>query len=539
MAIDLTFHGAAQTVTGSCIELACGKQRLLVDCGLFQGARSLEALNHEGFPFDVSAIDAVILTHAHIDHSGLLPRLAADGYKGPIWCTAPTRDLIGYMLADSAHIQESDALHHNKRRDRADEAEREPLYTVADAEAAVALVQTVALDTWFDPAPGIRARLWNAGHILGSASIELVADGVSLLCSGDIGPVARALQEASSGPAGMDHVICESTYGDRDRNDLDPARRQLLLRDEIQSALAAGGNLIIPVFAVERTQELLFDMAALFESGALAEHQVFIDSPLATRATDVFLHADLPGTRDGAVFHHPAFHFTATTAESVRLNSTSGAIIMAGSGMCEGGRVRHHLIHNLAREDSTILFVGYQAKGSLGRTIVDGARRVRISGEDLAVKARIRRIDSYSAHADREDLLAWIAARKPIHGTLFLNHGETEAIAALGEACEGIDLRKPAIGEIYRLEAGKPARRLSTGDPAIQAVVSGDWQNAYADFAVNLKRDLQRIHDDAARQRAIAQMRRILDEFAVHRAEHRDASASRRTRPPARHRHQR
>ena len=511
MSLDIQFHGAAQTVTGSCTEVIVGKRRLLVDCGLFQGPRSLEHLNHQPFGFDVHAIDAVILTHAHIDHSGLLPRLAAEGYRGAIWMTAPTRDLIGYLLADAARIQVSDARHHNLRRDRADGRAHEPLYTPIDAERAVDLARTADLDDWFEPCPDVRARFWDAGHILGAASVEIEAGGVSLLFSGDLGGKIASLENQPKGPIGIDHVICESTYGDRPKPPTGIAERRQALKMEIEGAMRAGGNLIIPVFAVERTQELLLDMATLFDSGELAPRSVFIDSPLATRITAVFAHSDIDGTLDGAVFSHSAFHFTESSQESIRLNALSGAIILAGSGMCEGGRVRHHLIHNLARPDSTVLFVGYQAHGTLGRTILEGANRVRISGHDIAVRARIRSIEGYSAHADRSDLLAWIDARRPISGSLFLNHGEANAIASLALGCKDKgDVRLPSIGERFRLTAGAPAQRIRTGDPALHAAVERDWQNDYADFSLRLKRELEKIADPAARRHAIRAMRQVL-----------------------------
>lgn len=526
--IELSFHGAAQTVTGSCMELSRGGQRLLIDCGLFQGSRGLEKLNHEPFPFRASAIDAVVLTHAHIDHSGLLPRLVAEGFSGPIWCTAQTRDLLAYMLPDAARIQEGDAMRRNRRRDRADEPEIDPLYTEADADQAVAQARVVPLDQDFEPLPGLTARLWNAGHILGSASVELRDGDHVMLFSGDLGPECKAFYPDPAAPAGVDHVICESTYGDRERVTQTIEQRRTLLEDEIRGALARGGNLVVPVFAVERTQELLLDMARLFNDGRLRDISVFIDSPLASRATGVFARhaAELEDMGDGEIFRHPAFHYVESPAESMRLNSMSGAIILSASGMCEAGRIRHHLVHNLARSDSTILFVGYQAQGSLGRTIVDGAHRVRISGRDIAVRAHIRRIDSYSAHADRSDLIDWIAHRAPIRGSLFLDHGEAPAVRSLQEAVSPTvaSVITPAIGERYLLSPGQPAKRLATGREDVQQVIGGDWQNDYADFAVNLKRELGHIHNEAQRREAILRMRRVLDDYRNHRETRRSRS---------------
>lgn len=533
--IEITFHGAAQTVTGSCMEVVHGKYRILIDCGLFQGSRGLEHLNHEPFRFQPDKLDAVILTHAHIDHSGLLPRLAAQGFTGPIWCTEPTQDLLHYMLADAARLQEGDAARRNRRADRADEPPVEPLYTVADADLALGMMRQVPLNIWFEPVAGLRARLWNAGHILGAASVELGVGEMTVLFAGDLGPDVKSLETPPEAPAGVDHVICESTYGDRDRQDVSPEQRLAILASEVGAAIERGGNLIIPAFAVERTQELLLDLATLFDRGVLATRPIFIDSPLASRATSVFAKHGPPDTGDGAVFRNSAFHYVETSTESMSLNQMSGAIILAGSGMCEGGRVRHHLVHNLPRRESTVLFVGYQAQGSLGRTIAEGAKRVRISGRDIAVRATIRRIDSYSAHADRSDLVHWIESRRPIRGSLFLTHGEGEALASLKSAFDKTENTLiPAIGERYRLRAGEAATRLCTGIDGIQQVISGDWQNDYADFAVNLKRDLQRISNESARKDAIRQMRRIIDDLAAHRDRHVAAGRGRHSGPARR-----
>ncbi len=522
--IELAFHGAAQTVTGSCMELSWHGRRLLVDCGLFQGTRSLEWLNHGEFPFQPGQIDAVILTHAHIDHSGLLPRLVAEGFSGPIWCTAPTRDLLAYMLPDAARIQMAEVERRNRRADRADEPHHDPLYTEADAELAISLVRTVNLGDWFEPVPDLRARYWNAGHILGSGSVEIRNHDLGILFSGDLGPEYKAFHPDPEAPSDIDYVVCESTYGDRERPTVTIEQRRNLLEGEIKAALARGGNLVIPVFAVERTQELLLDIASLINAGRIANHPVFIDSPLASRATSVFAqHADSLEDMNGEnVFRHPNFHFVEDAQASMRLNTMSGAIIMSASGMCEAGRIRHHLVHNLPRANSTVMFVGYQAPGTLGRVILDGAKRVRISGKAVAVKAHVTRIDSYSAHADRSDLLGWIRGRMPIRGSLFLDHGEPLAIASLREtlAHEIPSIITPAIGERYVLAPGAHAKRIATGRIDVQAAVSRDWQNDYADFAVNLKKELMHIRDAHRRQEALRQMKRVLDQYRDHREGH-------------------
>ena len=525
--LTLRFHGAAGTVTGSCMELSLGDRAILIDCGMFQGSRSLETLNHGAFSFDPAQIDAVVLTHAHIDHCGLLPKLAAQGYDRAIWCTPATTDLLEYMLADAGRIQEGDTMRRNRRRDRAGEARFEPLYTEQDALRAWRLSRPVPLCEWFEPAPGFRARLWNAGHILGSASVEIEAGGTRLLLSGDLGPDNKAFHPDPAAPAGVDHVVCESTYGNRARERLTLDQRRDRLEEEVKAALARGGNLIIPSFALERTQELLLDLARLADENRIPNVPIFVDSPLASLATKVFAAhaADLEDTGGQNIFRHPSIHYVEQVSESIRLNSMSGAIIMAASGMCEAGRIRHHLKHNLFRRDSTVLFVGFQAKGSLGRVILDGAQRVRISGEDINVRAQIRRIDSYSAHADRDELHNWITKRRPISGSLFLSHGEREASEGLRDLILGDDPASnvilPGIGECYALPPGAPARRVQTGRVDLAELVGEDWQNDYADFITGLRKNLGKIRSERARQEALAELRRVLDAYNEFRDEKR------------------
>ena len=523
--LDLTFHGAAGTVTGSCMEFAGSESRILVDCGLFQGSRTLETLNHGHFAFAPDRIAAVVLTHAHIDHCGLLPKLVRDGFTGPIFCTPATADLLRFMLADAGRIQESDAKRRNRRPDRAGEARFEPLYTGADAQKAWGQARPVDLGEEFAVAPGFRAKLWQAGHILGSASAELRAEGMRVLCSGDLGPANKEFEpdpQSPTGhdPEGIDHVICESTYGDRTREHLTIAERRDRLETEIREAILRGGNLVIPTFALERTQELVLDVIRLAEANRIPNVPVFVDSPLASQATSVFARhaAELEDLEGIDICRNPSVHYTEGVAESQRLNAVSGAIILAASGMCEAGRIRHHLRHNLHRRDSTILFVGFQAAGSLGRIIADGAERVRLSGEDITVRARIRKIDTYSAHADRDELHAWIRGRMPIAGSLFLNHGEADAVAGLRDLVQlddpALKIHTPRLGEAYELRAGRAARRTRTGriDIGGKGFDWGgpDWQNDYAAFTSGLKGELSRIRSPSARRRAIERMRQVL-----------------------------
>ncbi|WP_422332013.1 MBL fold metallo-hydrolase [Rhodococcus sp. (in: high G+C Gram-positive bacteria)] len=501
------------------MELALEDKRILVDCGLFQGSRTLEMLNHDAFAFAPDRIDAVVLTHAHIDHSGLLPKLVAQGFEGPIFCTEQTADLLEFMLADAGRIQEFEAERRNRRRDRAGEDRFAPLYTEQDGLEAWRRARPVALEEWFEPAAGFRARLWNAGHILGATSAEIEAGGVRLLFSGDLGPEHKAFHADPEGPSGLDYVICESTYGNRGRVRLTIEQRRSLLEEEITRAIGQGGNLVIPAFALERTQELLLDIAHLADENRIPDVPVFVDSPLANRATGVFAkHADeLEDLGGKDIFHHPAIHYVDDASVSKRINNMSGAIIIAASGMCEAGRVRHHLEHNLHRRDSTILFVGFQAQGSLGSVILDGAKRVRISGEDINVRASIRRIDSYSAHADQAELLEWVEARRPISGSLFLAHGEPEAVAVLADLVRehdpSLSIITPELGETYLLEPATPAKPRHTARTDLAQLTGRDWQNDYADFAVSLKHELGRIGDVEARRKAIADMRQVLEGY--------------------------
>ncbi len=501
------------------MQFAIGETSILVDCGMFQGSRSLEMLNLDNFEFDARGISAVILTHAHIDHSGMLPKLVARGFKGDIWCTHPTSDLLEHMLADAGRIQEYDTKRRNRRRDRAGEEPFEPIYTEQDALAAWRLCKPVALEEWFEPAPGFRARLWNAGHILGSASVELEAAGTKVLCSGDLGPDNKAFQLDPTGPSGFDHVVCEATYGSRLREKVSIEERRKYLEAEVRAAAARGGNLIIPAFALERTQELLLDLAAMLQSGSIPNVQVFVDSPLANRVTGVFERyaTGLEDTGNANIFDHPSFHFTTDVKESIRLNSVSGAIILAASGMCEGGRIRHHLIHNLHRRQATVLFVGFQAQGSLGRVILEGASNVRISGQEVRVRAQIRRIDYYSAHADQGELLDWIGERSPITGSLFLDHGEPDALEQLRKELQRSDpelsVRLPQIGERYALHPKKPAKRVRTGRTDVPQTLGLDWQNSYAEFTTGLRSRLRQIRDETKRKEAVQKMQEVLESY--------------------------
>lgn len=514
-ALELTFHGAAGVVTGSCMELRAGAQRILIDCGMFQGSRSLEALNHEPLPFDVRNIDAIVLTHAHLDHSGRLPLLARQGCRARIWCTLPTANLLEPLLADSVRLQTADAERRNRRPDRAGLAPFEPLYDESDVATVVETAHGLHYGEWANIAPGVDIRFSDARHILGSASVEVRAGGQQLLFSGDIGNEAAEAASLAAPEGGWDHVVCESTYGDRDRARHSIDERRELLARIVEPALAKGGNLLIPAFALDRTQAVLGDLVALFSSARLRPVPVFVDSPLADRVTRTYRRFSDP--REGAsAFDDAHVRFTSSVEQSRGLNRITGAIIIAGSGMCTGGRIRHHLVRNLPRADSTVLFVGYQARGSLGSVLESGAHAVRVMGNDVRVRAKIEILDAYSAHADHQALLAWLAKRAPVTGTVFLDHGEPPALERLAA-----DARKigsfaapvvPLLGERFRLEKGAPASRV--GEPRLGAselAGPGDWQNRYGAFVASLQERLRALPSDAARRRALEAAERALD----------------------------
>ena len=336
----------------------------------------------------------------------------------------------------------------------------------------------------------------------------------------------RAFLRDPTGPKGFDYVICESTYGSRVREKVTLEQRRQMLQAEVEGAITRGGNLVIPSFALERTQELLLDLDFLLREKKIPQVPVFIDSPLANEITGVFARYSegLENTGGANVFAHPAFHYVNDVQESIRINSMSGAIILAASGMCEGGRIRHHLIHNLHRRESTVLFVGYQAQGTLGRVILGGAKNVRISGQDIQVRAQIRRIENYSAHADQSELLEWIDDRSPISGSLFFTHGEPDSMETMRREMQKrapeLSVKLPEIGETYELVSGKPAKRIKTGRTDLGLKTGRDWQNAYGEFVSSLKGRLGLIHDVREREKALEQMRRVLDSYAEHRQRH-------------------
>ena len=522
MSLTLTFHGAAECVTGSCMRLDTDHGRFLVDCGMFQGPKTLKTLNYEAFPFDPASIDGVFLTHAHIDHSGLLPKLVRAGYRGPIYATRATRDLCEVMLADSAEIQEGEVEHLNRRKLRRGEKPVEPIYSTVDVDPALRLFQTVKFGERFAAGPGMEATWWPAGHLLGAASIELaIAAGgetVRLLFSGDLGSGRQPFLPAPDGPRDVDHVILESTYGDRDREDLDLEGRRAGLAEELRAAKAAGGPLLMPTFAVGRAQELILDLLAVMDADPALAGEIYLDSPLAIEATDVFLrrgwNPDAGSNPFETLRHATRLHHLQRPQESDGLERIRGwHVILAGSGMCDAGRIRRHLKRLLWRRETTVLITGFQAAGTLGRLLLEGRPILRIQGEDIRVGARIRTLDAYSGHADATDLVNWLKARGQVGGSVLLDHGEPVALEALRArlADGGWRTAVPAMDDAFvltktsaeRLVGGRP--RLAPGQAARL-----DWHNDRADFLVRLNEVLQAQPDDGARTALLQRLGRLL-----------------------------
>lgn len=514
MSLKLTFHGAAGCVTGFCARLTTERASVLIDCGMFQGPKTLKALNYDRFPFDPAEIDAVLLTHSHIDHSGLLPKLMRAGFKGPILATAGTRDLCAVMLPDAGDIQENEVRHLNRRNQQRGRKLVEPIYTARDAQRTLEHFRTVKLGREIQTAPGTTARYWEAGHILGSASIEIrveTEDGpVVVLFSGDLGPGGRDFLPDPQGPTNIDHLVIESTYGNRPRAPLDPAARRRILAQELRAARKAGGPLLIPAFAVERSQELLADLQILTRDGEIPEADVFLDSPLAIEATEVFRKHGWSPAMDRNPFEDlrqsGRLMFLKEPWESDRLERLRGwHIILAASGMCDAGRVRKHLKRLLWRKDATVLLPGFQAVGTLGRILAEGANSVRIQGEDISVRARVRSLDIYSGHADQAGLVAWAEARQPVTGTVFLAHGESDALEGLRDALvqAGVPsdrLAIPALDERYLL-----TKTAAVGEPGSARILPAaasrpDWHNARARLMLDLNARLEALPSDAARE---------------------------------------
>jgi metallo-beta-lactamase family protein len=457
--MKLSFHGADRSVTGSCHLLEAAGKRVLIDCGMYQGGRELDEENAEAFGFDPAGIDFVLLTHAHLDHCGRLPLLVKRGFRGEIVTTAATRELTRIVLLDAAHLQEEDAARRARRHARRGQAPSpEPLYGVLDAlNSTDRFGRAASYGQKLSLAPGIEVTFYDAGHILGSASlfIEVTERGATrrIVFSGDLGNAGRPLLRDPVAPPRADAVVMETTYGDRLHKPIGPSVEELY--GAIEATFRRGGNVIIPTFALERAQEILYYLREGVDRGRLGDSlQVFLDSPMAISATEIFRRH--PECFDAAAaarfdaghdpFALPGLHFCRETAESMQLNRiVGGAVILAGSGMATGGRVRHHLRHNLWREQSSVVFVGFAAKGTLARRIIDGAKSVSLFGEDVPVRAGIHTINGFSAHADRDELLAWHRRIQP--DVTFLVHGEEDVMTRFATNLTNGRVVLPSLGQ--------------------------------------------------------------------------------------------
>ncbi len=459
--MEISFHGADRSVTGSCHRLVCGGRQILIDCGLFQGSRALAEDNAGDFGFDPAAIDFVVLTHAHLDHCGRLPLLVARGFRGEIVSTAATRDLAQVVLSDSAHLQEEESQR-TYSHSHGHRAPTPPLYTMTDTEHALARFgRVLEYGQVFDLCPGVRVTAYDAGHILGSASLyfELSEGGHvrTIVMSGDLGNGGRPLLNGPIAPPKADVVVMETTYGDRLHRPLPQTLEEFY--GAVADTHARGGNVVIPTFALERAQEILYYLRVGVEQGRLPSSlTVFLDSPMAILATQAFRdHPEAVAAPVGRMlergedpFAVSGLHLARDGAASRAINTISGgAVIMAGSGMCTGGRVMHHLQHNLARDACSVIFVGYAAVGTPARRVIDGAQSIRLFGEEVPVRARIYTINGFSAHADRDELLAWRA--KVGAPRTFLVHGDADVMQKFASRLTGTAVELPEPGQSYPL----------------------------------------------------------------------------------------
>ncbi|MBP7585700.1 MAG: MBL fold metallo-hydrolase [Spirochaetes bacterium] len=494
--MQIEFVGAARSVTGSCYIVKNGDFTIMVDRGMFQGNRALRDRNYLRSIHAPKEIDALLLTHAHIDHSGLIPRMVKDGYANQIFATRATVDLCAVMLPDSAHIQEMDTKWINKRNKRKGKDAVEPLYTVEHAEKSLQHFVPVNYGDMVDVVPGVKARFRDAGHILGSSFIELFVTEkgktTKLVFSGDVGTKEQALIKDPETTDEADFLLVESTYGDRLHKSKEDTYREF--REIIKQAYNQQGNIIIPSFAVERTQEIIYHLGRLFKEKAIPEMPVYIDSPLAISATEIFkMNKDCFDEETMKVImsgdnplEFKNLSYTRDAADSKMLNDIArGAIIISASGMCNAGRILYHLQNNLYRPESSVIFVGFQAEETLGRRLVDGEKKVRILGEDVVVQAKIHTLGGFSAHADRDGLVEWMGAIKSGIRRVFVVHGEEAASLSFADTVKekfGHGAHVPQWGEIVDLETmestfadyGAPAGKASESlDGEIEGLRSG------------------------------------------------------------------
>ncbi|HQI01483.1 MAG TPA: MBL fold metallo-hydrolase [Deltaproteobacteria bacterium] len=529
--IKVTCLGAAGCVTGSCflVENTSGK-RVLVDCGLFQGGKQMELRNLRDWDFVPSQISTLFLTHAHIDHSGRIPKLVRDGFKGRIITSHPTAQLCEIMLLDSAHIQEMDAQWQTRKNRRRASQEVKPLYTTEDAYKSLQYIHPVEGDEIITVEDGIRARLRNSGHILGSSILELwVQEGtkeIKIVFSGDIGMANQLIIKQPQEIFNADYLFVESTYGNRDHKDFETSKSELL--EAINYAVSNGEKVIIPAFAVERTQEIIYLLSEFQRAGSLPDIPIFLDSPLAIKATEIFRKNKKYFDDDAMAivnqgidpFEMPNLRYTLTSAESMAINAYEGsAIIIAGSGMCTAGRIKHHLKHNLWKEGASIVIVGFQAEGTTGRQIVEGRQTVKIFREDVAVRAKVFTIGGFSAHADQKGLLQWIGNFTESKPHVFVVHGENSASVDLAHLIHdrlGLKTYVPSWKETLFLKPKEFAVEIKrAGDEKL--VLGNGMLKAYEDVSAELERLKWRIkraeNRDRITEEEIERLRYIQDEL--------------------------
>ena len=530
--MKLTFFGAAHAVTGSCHCLEVNGRKILIDCGLQQGR---DEHDDNALDFSPSYIDYVLVTHAHIDHSGRIPLLVKEGFSGPIYTTRLTAQLLSIMLRDSAHIQESDAQWQNQKGKRAGREEVEPLYTLTDAEEALQLLNTQEYGQIFELCEGVKVRFCDAGHLLGSSCVEIWAteNGVTkkLVFSGDLGNVDQPVIRDPSFVTEADYVIMESTYGDR--NHQPPESYTEALAALIDDVFSKGGNIVIPSFAVGRTQELLYFLREIKNEGmvkSVPNFTVCVDSPLAAEATKIYA-GDLHGYLDEEaiavlqggdnLFTFPGLTLTQSTEESKALNmDKSSKIIISASGMCDAGRIRHHLKHNLWRPECAVVFVGYQGEGTLGRRLLEGAKSVKLFGEEIAVRARILNFPGLSSHADRDHLLDWIGHFSPKPDQVFVVHGDSEITDLFANDLNerGIPAHAPLYEKVYDLLGNRMLAKgvvleskRTTGGASAPSAAFLRLQDVSKDLADLISRSRGRSNKDLSK--LADQLRQIMDKW--------------------------
>ena len=513
--ITVTCLGGAGSVTGSnfLVESAEGK-KVLVDCGLFQGGRKMEQRNWEDWEFDPKEIRTLFLTHAHIDHSGRIPKLVKDGFQGRIITSPPTAELCEVMLPDSAHIQEMDAEWQTRKNRRQNKKDVVPLYTVADAEESLRLLQPFERDQILDIEPGMKARLRNAGHILGSSILELWIEekgkAIKIVFSGDLGKKNQLIVRDPYEIFDADYLFLESTYGNRLHRTFEDSKTELL--EAIRYAVGNNEKIIIPAFAVERTQEILYILGEYQRQGELPDIPIYLDSPLAIKATKIFRRNKKSYDEEAQAivdqgydpFDMPNLKFSSDSKDSMKINKEKGsAIIIAGSGMCTAGRIKHHLKHNLWRPGASVVIVGFQAQGTTGRQIVDGANKVKIFRENVSVKAKVFTIGGFSAHADQNDLLGWVGNFKS-NPRVFLIHGEAEGSMTLAKKIEerfSLETHVPVWKEKLKLTSTG-----ATYEEPVSETVPDDAGDVMMNSIIEITKELEQLRKRIAKGTASAKV---------------------------------